>query len=285
MSKPFDATLKDLAADYPRDFAAAFAGETARPVQVLNVDLSTVTTAADFLVGIGEPVEEVCHIDFQSGPDEGKHADVLAYNALVYRLRRVPVHSVVVLLRPQAAHPNLSGAVSYARPGRGCKMDFGYDVVKLWEQPAEGLLRGGPGTLPLAMLGRLPEGVAMEEALRGVAQRVVERLEAETSPEQTRRLVTAAFVLTGLRVTRAVSQKVFSGVRTMRDSDTYLAIMDEGREAEAKQLLLLQGQARFGALDEAGRFRLEGITDLERLRRMAVRVLTASGWSEVLDTL
>jgi len=52
--------------------------------------------------------------------------------ALLHRTYRVPVHSSLLLLRPQAQHPNLNGNVKYApRPGRG-KMDFAFEVIRLW---------------------------------------------------------------------------------------------------------------------------------------------------------
>src|SRR6516164_5908412 len=168
MPLPFEATLKDLGRDYPRDVLATFDRPPTLPVSLLNVDLSTVTTAADLVVGLGQPLEEIVHIDFQASASATKHADVLVYNALLHRHYLVPVHSIVVLLRPQAAHTNLSGAVRYAaRPGRG-KMDFGYERIPLWEQPADSLLAAELGALPLALLGRLPEGMPVEEALTGV---------------------------------------------------------------------------------------------------------------------
>jgi hypothetical protein len=88
----------------------------------------------------------------------------------------VPVHSVVVLLRPQAAHANLSGAVRYApRPGRG-SMDFSYETARLWERPADGLLAGDLGVVPLAVLGRLPADLSLEDGLAAVVQRLVDRV-------------------------------------------------------------------------------------------------------------
>jgi hypothetical protein len=169
MPMPFDATLKDLARAYPADHLAAFDRPPAGPVVLLNVDLSTVTTAADLVVGIGTPPEEVVHIDFQSSAAAWKHADVLVYNALLHAEYHVPVHSVVILLRPQAAHSNLSGTVSYAtRSGRG-SMQFTYEVVRLWERPAEAFLSGALGTTPWAVLGALPEGVPTADGLAAVA--------------------------------------------------------------------------------------------------------------------
>jgi hypothetical protein len=286
MSIPFDATLKDLGRDSPADFLAAFDRPPAGPLALLNVDLSTVTTAADLIVGIGKPLEEVVHIDFQSSAAAWKHADVLAYNALLYAEYHVPVHRIVILLRPKAAHSNLNGRVSYAAgSGRG-SMDFTFVVVSLWERPTDELLAGGLGTTPLAMLGALPEGVPMVDALTAVAQRLIERLEREAPPGRVRQLLTAAFLLTGLRIERDVARQVFRGARTMKDSDTYLAILEEGEEAKAKKVILRQGQKRYGPPDESITGRLEGITDLNRLDRLIDRLFdaAATSWSELLDT-
>jgi hypothetical protein len=282
MSLRFDATLKDLGADFPGDFLATFDEPPTRPVSPLNVDLSTVTTAADLVVGLGDPREEVIHFDFQSSAAEGKHADVLVYNALLYRLYRVPVHSIVVLLRPQAAHPNLSGAVNYvARQQRG-RMGFGYEVIRLWEWPAEELLAGSLGTLPLAVLGELPRGAELQEGLTAIAQRIIERLEAEASRQQARELLTAAFVLAGLRVHRDVARQAFAGVQVMRDSDTYLAILEV--YAQARKDIRRLAQKRFGPADEPTLSRLEAITDMDRLERIFDRLLEATDWQDLLDT-
>src|SRR4051812_32838622 len=120
MSKPFDATMKDLGAAYPGDYLATFDRPTSGPLRPINVDLSTVTTAADLVLGLGDPLAEIVHVDYQAAADRDKGAGVLVYNALLYRQYRVPVHSVLVLLRPQAAHSEVTGTVAYAaRPGRG----------------------------------------------------------------------------------------------------------------------------------------------------------------------
>jgi hypothetical protein len=284
MSMPFDATLKDLGRDAPADFLTVFDQPPSGPVALLNVDLSTITTAADLVIGIGDPLAEVIHIDFQSSAAAWKHADILAYNALIFAEYRVPVHSIVILLRPQAGHANLNGVVNYAaRSGRG-RMDFAYELIPLWQRPAAGLLAGALGTTPLAMLGALPEGVPLVDALGVVAQQLIERLEREAPPEQARKLLTAAFLLTGLRVRREVAQQVFRGVRAMRDSDTYMMIIDEGREQEAKSLILIMGRKRFGPPDESITTRLNAVTDLDRLHRLAERMFDTTSWQDLLDT-
>jgi len=155
-----------------------------------------------------------------------------------------------------------------------------YQIVRLWERPAEELLAAGPGVAPLAMLGRLPEGLSLE----AVAQQLVARLQKEVSPEQLKSLLTDALLLTGLRVRRDVAAKIFRGVRAMQESDTYLAILDEGKESFAREVILLQGEDRFGPPEESVRAQLNTITDLERLKRMVRHTPKATGWQEILDT-
>ena len=148
-------------------------------------------------------------------------------------------------------------------------MEFGYEVVRLWERPAEELLAADPGVAPLAMLGRLPEGLSLEEGLAAVARRVVERLANEAPLDRAKKLLTDAYLLTGLRVRRDVAARIFRGVRAMDESDTYLAILDEGQEKGIRGVILLQGEDRLGPPDASVRAALQNITDLARLNRIA----------------
>jgi len=82
MATTFDATLKDMGRDSPQGFQAAFDRPPALPVRLLNVDLSAVTTAADLILGLGDPLQEIVQLDFQSSAAAWKHADVMVYHAL-----------------------------------------------------------------------------------------------------------------------------------------------------------------------------------------------------------
>jgi hypothetical protein len=284
MAMTFDATLKDMGRDSPEGFLAAFDRPPTLPVKLLNVDLSTVTTAADLVLGLGDPLQEIIQLDFQSSAAAWKHADLMAYHALLFAHYHVPVHTIMVLLRPEAAHTNLSGVISYApRPERG-RMDFSYEIVRLWERPADDLLNADLGVAPLAILGRLPEGLALEEGLSIIAQRVVQRLTSEAPPERTIKLLTDAYLLAGLRVRRDIAAGIFRGVRIMHESDTYLAILDEGQERRARKDILLVGQKRLGAPSESVRAQLDAVTGLERLDRMLLQAVAATSWEEILDT-
>jgi hypothetical protein len=78
------------------------------------------------------------------------------------------------------------------------------------------------------------------------------------------------------------------GVRSMRESSAYQAILDEGRDEgrieEAQEMILLQGSDKFGSPSDAITAALKTITDLERLHRMGRRVLIVSSWDELLAT-
>jgi hypothetical protein len=284
MAMTFDATLKDMGRGSPQGFLAAFDRPPTLPVNLLNVDLSTVTTAADLILGLGEPLQEILQLHFQSSAAAWKHADVMVYNALLFAHYHVPVHTIIILLRPEAAHVNLSGSIRYApRPERG-SMNFSYEIVPLWERPAQDLLAADLGVAPLAMLGRLPEDLSLEDGLTAIAQRVVERLTKEAPPERAKKLLTDALLLTGLRVRRDVAVRIFRGVRLMQESDTYLMILEEGQEKATREHILVVGEERLGPSDEAIRNQLSNVTDLARLNRMHRRAVKATSWQEILET-
>jgi predicted transposase YdaD len=128
----------------------------------------------------------------------------------------------------------------------------------------------------------LPEGLSLEEGMRWVLTRVVERLHQEGDPGLVRRLLTATFVLSGLRLDRDQVRAIFQGVRLIRESDTYQAILDEGEVRGLQHTLLRQGRKWFAEPDDGVRQVLEGITDLEQLARLTENLLDVSSWRELL---
>jgi hypothetical protein len=73
-------------------------------------------------------------------------------------------------------------------------------------------------------------------------------------------------------------------VRAMRESDTFLAILDEGREIQARRLIRRLARRTLAESDEPTVRRLEGITDIERLERIIQRAGEAPTWQDLLDT-
>jgi hypothetical protein len=288
MSLPYDATLKDLVQSFPRDWLAALGLPAGGPVAAVNVDLSTVSAATDAVFALGEPPESYVTLDFQSSRDASLARRVLVYNVLLHQRFRVPVHSAVVLLRRAAEDSGLDGTVRYeAQPGRG-GLDFRFEVVRLWQRPVDELLRGTVGTLPLAPLGALPEGLTPDEALPVVVRRIEERLVGEATPLDAAKLLTAAYVLTGMRVSEDEAKRIFQGglmlENVLEDSTTYQYILRKGAIRHTRQLLLRQGRAKFGEPDAATVARIEVIDDLDQLDRLGERLVTAATWQELFES-
>jgi predicted transposase YdaD len=150
--------------------------------------------------------------------------------------------------------------------------------------------------LPLAVLGQMPGGHTPDAGLPQVIARLVERIDTEAPAEQVPILLTASFVLSGLRVSRDRGVELFQGVQKMRDSTTYQFILDEGRaeglikgEArgradEARKMLLLFGRKHLGEPGAAVEAAVQAISDLERLELLAERVTDVKSWQELLQT-
>ena len=68
----------------------------------------------------------------------------------------------------------------------------------------------------------------------------------------------------------------------MRESVTYMAILDEGRVEEARKIVLRQGSKLFGPPDESTTAALTAIEDLERLELLSEQLLDVKNWQELL---
>jgi predicted transposase YdaD len=282
MPLPFDATLKQLVQAHPRDWLAALHLPAADPVEVLTPDLSTVTRFADTVLRVGD--RGILHLDFQSGPDPALPRRLLLYNALLYHAYERPVHTAVVLLRPGSHRAGLRGTLSYQMVPRRGRLAFRFEIIRLWQWPAEDLLTGGLGVVPLAPLGKLPAGARPPAGLAGVVERLVGRVTREAAPGESAELLTAALVLTGLRVPKPQVAELFRGVRAMRESSGYQLILDEGAVLEARKLLLRQGGRKFGAPSPEVEAAVQAIADIDRLERMSDRLLDVTTWQDLLAT-
>src|SRR5947209_6555158 len=112
----------------------------------------------------------------------------------------------------------------YQPPHGGSEVVFHYQVVRLWQQPVERFLSGGAGLLPLA-----PLCAAVWEALPGVIRQMEARIAADVPPPGRAMLWTSTYILLGLRFRPEAAAELLRGVRDMKESSTYQAILDEGR--------------------------------------------------------
>ncbi len=294
MPLPFDATLKAIVADHPDDFAPLFGLPTGEPVVPVNVDLSTISAATDVALAYGQPVREVVDLNFQSSADASLPGRLLLYNAALNGRNGVPVRSVLVLLRKGADGSNLTGVHAYG-DARG-RVEFHYEVIRLWQRPVADLLRLNLSALPLATLGELPVDRPKTDALRAVAQEIVRRLNAETDPADAARLLTAAFTLTGMRADVSELETIYRGMGVMSATTAWDAALEEGeRRGEIRgerrgeiqgqlRVLLRLGQKQLGPPDAATEAELKAVRDLDRLERLADAILTAKSWAELLAT-
>jgi predicted transposase YdaD len=104
----------------------------------------------------------------------------------------------------------------------------------------------------------------------------------------------------GLRLSRERAIELFQGVRKMRDSTTYQAILDEGRAEgeikgraegeikgraeEARRLLLRLGRKHLGDPDTTVEAAVRSIPDVERLEQLLERISEIANWHDLLRT-
>ncbi len=190
------------------------------------------------------------------------------------------VLSVPVLLTPAADSPQWNGLLERGLPGEEPMSTLRYQVVRVWQLPVERVLQGGIGTLALAPIANVAPG-----DVRRVVGRMKERLSGPSPPRRAADVWAATYVLLGLRYSDELARAVFEEVLAMKESVTYQAIVREGRDMgrseEARRLLLLMGETKFGP-DASAQARIDGITDLAQLEDLGVRMVKAATWEELL---
>lgn len=278
--KRYDATTKYLFDLGPADWLTATGLAPDGAVHPLETDLSTVTAQIDKLVRVEGPEPWLAHVELQSSRDRDLVLRLLQYNALLQARYDLRVESAVVLLRRSADSRALSGLFRRARPDGTAQLEFRYTVVRVWEQQIEALLGGGLAILPLAPLADVER-----DELPALLRRVDVRLQREAIPAEADRLWMATFWLSGLRYNPDETRPLFEGIRVMKDSATYQAVLAEGRaegrREAARELLLRLGTKRFGPPGPRVRRSLASLTDFERIEQLTERLLDVASWDEL----
>jgi predicted transposase YdaD len=281
MTRESDPTLKALVEVAPESWLAVVGRPPAR-VTVEDADLATVVSAAvDKVLRVHADPPYLLHLDFVSGHDAAQLPPRLRlYNTVLDYRHNLPVLSVAVLLHPGADSPQLTGWVERALAGEQPHAFLRYQVLRVWQLPAEDLLRGGLGTLPLAPISDVP---------REDLPRVVRRMRQRLRQEQRARAMdvwAATHVLLGLRYSDGFARQLLQGVIGMKESATYQAIVAEGRVEgrveEAQRMVLLAGSRPFGPPNEATRAAIEALRDVPKLEQLLARVFEVSSWQELL---
>lgn len=278
MPKPFDATLKHLIERYPIDWLRLIDAEPSGPVSVVDADLSAITAAADKVIRIDDDQTPwLLHLEIQASNDARLPERMHYYNTLLAYRHQLPVRTVAVLLRQSADGGNVTGIWERGLPnGQKCTR-FEYETLRVWAMPADKLLKEGPGVLPLAILAD-----DAQSRLSGIIRETAQQ-SASMADHETEELLTAEFVLAGLRYAPNITQVLFHGVRAMRESSTYMLILEEGAVEYARKAIFMLGTKTLGEPDPRIRQTIESLSDITRLDAMLERVIGAKTWDEIVQ--
>jgi predicted transposase YdaD len=283
MAKPFDAATKRLVEADPLAWLH-YAGLPGTQANLIDADFSTVTSDADRVIHVQTP-EYLAHIELQSAYKTDMSERVLLYNVLAHCKYKLPVQSVLILLRREADGPAMSGKAGYEVPqSQDGSLNLRYRVVRVWEKAVEEVLRGELATLPLAPLAHVSENELPE-----VVRQMEARIDTEASAEDAGMLWTTTFLLMGLKYERELTRQLLKGVRAMKESTTYQAILEEGEERgilkgriqAMKEILLRQGTRRFGAPDAQTQSAIEAIASTDVLEALIDRVFDVESWEDL----
>jgi predicted transposase YdaD len=283
---PYDPTLKALVETEPESWPPLLSGPTG-PTTVFDADIATVSGAADKVLRVAADPPYLLHLEFAAGHDTAALPRKLhVRNSLLEDRHDLRVRSGVVLLRPEADSPQLSGVYGRDFPGEEPYLTFRYQVVRVWRLAPGPLLTGGLALLPLAPISAVTEG-QVPDIIRQMGQRLSGRRGRKVAEV----VWAAAYILLGLRYTPERAAELFEGVVSMKESSTYQAILEEGRTegrtegavAEARKLLRVFGDRLFGPPDARTAAAIERIDDLARLEELCQRLPGAGSWQELLD--
>ena len=292
LAKVFDAAMKQLVDPFAADWLTWLGPRVGLPpgtvFEPLDADLSAVSPAADKLFRLSGPATGLTHLELQASWEGGLADRLLLYNVLAEHRHGGPVRTILMLLRRGSDSPALTGELRRTGVDGRSYLEFRYAIVRTWELPVADLLAGPLGTLPLA-----PITDEAQAALPAVIARLNERVQGEVSDPGVRETMrTAAYILLGLRHDRDTIDRLFQGLTTMEESTTYQYILEkgeakgraEGRAIEARRVVRLLGEQRFGTPPAATDAALDAIADPERLERIAARLLQATGWDDLVAT-
>ncbi|MGF2036165.1 MAG: Rpn family recombination-promoting nuclease/putative transposase [Nostoc sp. CmiVER01] len=256
----FDNLCKLLSEKHPATFASWVLGTPQTGVTVLKTELSIEPIRADYVTFL-QLQERILHLEFQTKLESTPPLPLrmLDYWVRLYRLYRLPITQVVVLLLPPT-------------PGTVIETVFNvettrheYRVICLWEENPE-LFLNNQALLPLAPLTATTQPQAL-------LQQVVERV---NQLEQRERLEISAYtqILAGLKYEKDLIRNLFrEGM--MRESVIYQEILAEGEqrgEQRERSLIVRQLTRRVGELPQEMRERIETL-DLEQLENLGEALL------------
>jgi predicted transposase/invertase (TIGR01784 family) len=229
----FDNLCKLLAEKHPVRFASWVLGQPIESAEVLKSELSIEPIRADSVILL-KLQSQILHLEFQVRLDSEPPLPLrmLDYWVRLYRLYRLPIRQVVVLLRPPAEGTVIESAFILGTTRHE------YQILCMWEQDPS-IFLADIALLPLAILAATQ---SPEQLLNQVAQRV----STIESTQQRREASAYVQLLAGLRFDKSLIRQVFRE-DIMRESVIYQEIQQEGEERgilKGEQTVILRQLAR-----------------------------------------
>jgi predicted transposase/invertase (TIGR01784 family) len=211
----YDSVTKFIFESFSSDYATWLLGEQIVLTKLEPSELSLEPIRADSLIFLeGENV--ILHIESQTQPKEDLFFRLLDYRVRLYR--RSPLKQVkqVVIYLTQT-RSSLVYQTCFEIPGTRHE----FEVVRLWEQPAE-LFLNAPGLLPLAPLAKTND---REQTLRQVAQRI----DGIGDRKYQSNIAASTAILSGLVLDKELIKQILRR-DIMRESPIYQEILEEGKQ-------------------------------------------------------
>ncbi|AVH67168.1 MULTISPECIES: DUF4351 domain-containing protein [unclassified Nostoc] len=261
----FDNLCKLLSEKHPERFASWVLGTEQTSVKVLKTELSIEPIRADYVTFL-QLEGRILHLEFQTKLESTPPLPLrmLDYWVRLYRLYRLPITQVVVLLLPPAPGTVIETVFSVETTRHE------YRVIQMWSENPESFLND-PALLPLAPLAATTQP-------QGLLQRVVEKVN-QLEPRQRPEISAYTQILAGLKYNQDLIRQLFrEGM--MRESVIYQEILAEGeqrgeqrgREAEGQLLILRLLTRRVGELPQEVRSQIENLS-LEQLENLGEALL------------
>ncbi|MBE9209116.1 Rpn family recombination-promoting nuclease/putative transposase [Nostoc sp. LEGE 06077] len=237
----FDNLCKLLSEKHPATFASWVLGTPQTAATVLKTELSIEPIRADYVTFL-QLEERILHLEFQTKLESNPPLPLrmLDYWVRFYRLYRLPITQVVVLLLPPAPDTVIE-TVFHVENTR-----HEYRVIRLWEENSEILLNNA-ALLPLAPLAATSQPQAL-------LQQVLERVN-QLQPQQKPEISAYTQIFAGLKYKKDLIRQLFRE-DMMRESVIYQEILAEGEQrgeqrwrlAEARSLIFRLLTRRVGQL-------------------------------------
>ena len=144
---------------------------------MIDSDITDLTAAADKVIKVGGPEPYLVNIEFQSSHDKELVETTWFRQAALYHRHKLPVLTVLVLLRREANSPSFTGSFEIRMRDGWQTNQYNYRVVRMWDEDPEPYLTSGINLVPLAPITNVTEN-----ELPGLVKRMAERINTEPQP-------------------------------------------------------------------------------------------------------